>query len=50
MPLDGFIYPEQLSATVELTDATVAKGFGDITAPIGNGCHRTYDATAPTRN
>ena len=40
--LDGFDYPEQLNAAVELTDAMVRKGFGDHTALIGNGRHRTY--------
>jgi len=40
--LDGFDYPERLNAAVELTDAMVAKGFGDYTALIGNGRRRTY--------
>ena len=40
--LDGFAYPEWLNAAVELTDAMVAKGFGDHTALIGNGRRRTY--------
>ncbi|WP_171131127.1 MULTISPECIES: AMP-binding protein [unclassified Ruegeria] len=40
--LDGFSYPERLNAAVELTDAMVAKGFGDHTALIGNGRQRTY--------
>ena len=40
--LEGFDYPEQLNAAVELTDAMVAKGFGDHTALIGNGRRRTY--------
>ena len=31
-----------LNAAVELTDAMVRKGFGDNTALIGNGRHRTY--------
>jgi 2-aminobenzoate-CoA ligase len=39
---DGFEYPEQLNAAVELTDAMVSKGFGDNTALIGNGRRRTY--------
>jgi 2-aminobenzoate-CoA ligase len=39
---DGFDYPEQLNAAVELTDAMVQKGFGDHTALIGNGRRRTY--------
>jgi len=39
---DGFDYPEQLNAAVELTDAMVHKGFGDNTALIGNGRRRTY--------
>ncbi|SDE44697.1 AMP-binding protein [Ruegeria marina] len=40
--LDGFDYPERLNVGVELTDAMVAKGFGDHTALIGNGRRRTY--------
>jgi 2-aminobenzoate-CoA ligase len=40
--LDGFDYPDRLNAAVELTDAMVAKGFGDHTALIGNGRQRTY--------
>ncbi len=40
--LEGFEYPEQLNASVELTDAMVEKGFGDNTALIGNGRRRTY--------
>lgn len=40
--LDGFDYPDALNAGVELTDAMVAKGFGDNTALIGNGRRRTY--------
>lgn len=40
--LDGFDYPDRLNAGVELTDAMVAKGFGDHTALIGNGRRRTY--------
>ncbi|MGI3169669.1 AMP-binding protein [Pseudooceanicola sp. C21-150M6] len=40
--LDGFDYPEYLNVGVELTDAMVAKGFGDHTALIGNGRRRTY--------
>ncbi len=40
--LDGFEYPERLNVGVELTDAMVAKGFGDHTALIGNGRRRTY--------
>ncbi|MGC1495753.1 MAG: AMP-binding protein [Sulfitobacter sp.] len=40
--LDGFDYPEQLNVGVELTDAMVAKGFGDHDALIGNGRRRTY--------
>ncbi len=40
--LDGFGYPELLNAGVEMTDAMVAKGFGDHTALIGNGRRRTY--------
>jgi len=40
--MDGFDYPEHLNAGFELTDAMVAKGFGDHTALIGNGRRRTY--------
>ncbi|WP_299503165.1 AMP-binding protein [uncultured Roseobacter sp.] len=40
--LDGFDYPDQLNAAVELTDAMVGRGFGDNTALIGNGRRRTY--------
>ena len=40
--LDGFTYPDRLNVAVELTDAMVAKGFGDHTALIGNGRRRTY--------
>ncbi|KOF17673.1 2-aminobenzoate-CoA ligase [Ensifer adhaerens] len=40
--LEGFDYPDHLNAAVELTDAVVAKGFGDHTALIGNGRRRTY--------
>jgi 2-aminobenzoate-CoA ligase len=35
-------YPEWLNAGTELSDAMVAKGFGDHTALIGNGRRRTY--------
>ncbi len=40
--LDDFDYPDKLNAGYELTDAMVAKGFGDNTALIGNGRKRTY--------
>ena len=40
--LDGFDYPDRLNAATEMTDAMVAKGFGDHTALIGNGRRRTY--------
>ncbi|NIZ12584.1 AMP-binding protein [Phaeobacter sp. HF9A] len=40
--LDGFDYPDRMNAGVEMTDAMVAKGFGDHTALIGNGRRRTY--------
>lgn len=42
MPLDGFEYPDWLNCGYELTDAMVARGFGDHTALIGNGRIRTY--------
>ena len=40
--LTGFDYPDYLNAGFELTDAMVARGFGDNTALIGNGRQRTY--------
>lgn len=40
--LSGFEYPDYLNVAAELTDAMVAKGFGDHTALIGNGRRRTY--------
>lgn len=40
--LDDFQYPDHLNVAVELTDNMVDKGFGDNTALIGNGRHRTY--------
>ncbi|MEP3046587.1 MAG: AMP-binding protein [Roseibium sp.] len=40
--LDGFDYPDEINAAVELTDKMVDKGFGDNTALIGNGRRRTY--------
>lgn len=48
--LDGFDYPETLNAAHELTDAMVAKGFGDNTALIGNGRLRTYKELADWTN
>ena len=42
IPLDGFEYPEELNAGVELTDRMVTRGFGDHIALIGNGRRRTY--------
>ena len=42
IPLDGFNYPDELNAAVELTDRIVARGFGDHVALIGNGRRRTY--------
>ena len=42
MLLEGFEYPEWLNCGYELTDAMVARGFGDHTALIGNGRIRTY--------
>jgi 2-aminobenzoate-CoA ligase len=40
--LDGFNYPDELNAAVELTDRMVERGFGDHVALIGNGRRRTY--------
>jgi len=48
--LGGFPYPEKLNAAVELTDAMVARGFGDRTALIGNGRRRTYKELADWTN
>ncbi|MEO1990239.1 MAG: AMP-binding protein [Martelella sp.] len=48
--LDGFDYPDRLNAAVELTDAMVAKGFGDRVALIGNGRRRTYKEMADWTN
>jgi 2-aminobenzoate-CoA ligase len=48
--LAGFDYPDWLNAGAELTDAMVAKGFGDHTALIGNGRHRTYKELADWTN
>jgi 2-aminobenzoate-CoA ligase len=42
IPLNGFDYPEELNAGVELTDIMVRRGFGDHVALIGNGRRRTY--------
>ena len=42
LPQEGFDYPEYLNVGYELTDAMVAKNFGDHTALIGNGRRRTY--------
>jgi 2-aminobenzoate-CoA ligase len=39
-----------LNAAVELTDAMVARGFGDRTALIGNGRRRTYKELADWTN
>lgn len=48
--LDGTEYPQWLNAGYELTDAVVAKGFGDHTALIGNGRLRTYKELADWTN
>ncbi|MFS4580415.1 AMP-binding protein [Phaeobacter sp. C3_T13_0] len=48
--LEGGEYPDHLNAAVELTDAMVAKGFGDNTALIGNGRRRTYKELADWTN
>ena len=48
--LEGFEYPDRLNAGVELTDAMVAKGFGDRVALIGNGRRRTYKEMADWTN
>jgi len=48
--LDRFKYPEHLNAGVDLTDAMVARGFGDRVALIGNGRRRTYKELADWTN
>ena len=48
--LDRFSYPDRLNAAVELTDAMVARGFGDRVALIGNGRRRTYKELADWTN
>lgn len=48
--LDGFDYPDQLNAGVELTDAVVEMGYADHTALIGNGRRRTYKELADWTN
>jgi len=48
--LRGFDYPDWLNAAVELTDRMVERGFGDHTALIGNGRHRTYKELADWSN
>ena len=45
LPRAGFAYPDWLNAGVELTDAMVAKGFGDHTALIGNGAATSIAVT-----
>src|SRR5271165_6274391 len=40
--LNGFDYPDELNAGVELTDRMVARGFGERVALIGEGRRRTY--------
>ncbi|AYG64277.1 hypothetical protein CCGE525_34395 (plasmid) [Rhizobium jaguaris] len=48
--LDGFDYPDRLNVAVELTDAMVAKGFGDRAALIGARRRRTYKELANGTN
>jgi 2-aminobenzoate-CoA ligase len=48
--LEGFDYPEDLNAAVELTDRMVERGFGDHVALIGNGRRRTYKELADWTN
>jgi 2-aminobenzoate-CoA ligase len=48
--LEGFDYPDILNAGYELSDALVARGFGDNTALIGNGRRRTYKELADWSN
>jgi 2-aminobenzoate-CoA ligase len=47
---DRYDYPDRLNAAVELTDAMVARGFGDRVALIGNGRRRTYKELADWTN
>lgn len=42
LTFEQFDYPDYINAAVELTDAMVARGFGDKVALIGNGRRRTY--------
>jgi 2-aminobenzoate-CoA ligase len=42
LPSAASAYPDWLNAGAELSDAMVAKGYGDHTALIGNGRRRTY--------
>ena len=48
--LEGYDYPDRLNVGVELTDAMVARGFGDHTALIGAGRRRTYKELADWTN
>ncbi len=48
--LEGYEYPERLNVGAELTDAMVARGFGDNTALVGNGRQRTYKELADWTN
>src|SRR6516162_7132666 len=48
--LNGFDYPEELNAGVELTDRMVARGFGERVALIGDGRRRTYSEIADWTN
>ena len=48
--LAGHTYPDRLNVAVDLTDAMVARGFGDHTALIGNGRLRTYKELADWTN
>lgn len=43
-------YPEWLNVAVELTDAMVARGFGDSPALVGDGRTRTYAELADWTN
>jgi 2-aminobenzoate-CoA ligase len=48
--LDGYDYPEDLNAAVELTDRMVERGFGARVALIGAGRRRTYQELADWTN
>jgi 2-aminobenzoate-CoA ligase len=50
LPSGGYSYPEFVNVGFELTDAMVAKGFGDNTALIGSERNWTYSELADWTN